>query len=72
MKKVISSFGNAVLSREQMKNVNGGKRVKCSYTACWGADCFNMSGSCSDPDPAACTWMVSCGSCSTVSNISCS
>ncbi len=27
MKTMISSFGNAVLSREQMKNVIGGKRL---------------------------------------------
>ncbi|AFK05635.1 hypothetical protein Emtol_0117 (plasmid) [Emticicia oligotrophica DSM 17448] len=30
MKKMISSFGNAVLSREQMKGIKGG--VKCAGT----------------------------------------
>ena len=70
MKKMLSNLGDSVLSREQMKNVKGGK-VECTYTACWGGDCISMSGSCSNPDPAACTWLVSCGSCTEIRNIDC-
>jgi hypothetical protein len=59
MKKMISKFADSLLSREDLKRVKGGYgngNVQCSYTACWGSDCFNISGSCSSPDPVACSW----------------
>ncbi|TAE21965.1 MAG: rSAM-modified peptide [Cytophagales bacterium] len=70
MKTLLSRFSGTTLSKEQMKTIKGGQ-VSCSYTACWGSDCFNVSGSCSSSDPDECTWMASCGSCSSISNIKC-
>ncbi len=45
MKKVISSFSNAVLSREQMKKVVGGSGEcgSCSESSCSGG-CTSNSG----------------------------
>ncbi len=60
MKKMISSFGSAVLSREQMKAVKGG------FTECSGCTQSECKGSCANG--GTCGWSNSTCACGTVTN----
>ncbi len=71
MKKMLLNFADSLISKEQMSKIKDGcGYVQCSWTQCWGGDCFDKSGSCADPDPEAVAWNVGNRG-GTITNISC-
>lgn len=56
MKKTLLNLGGSILSNEQMKSIKGGNLIWCSYTACWGGDCVNITGACAYDNVDDCSW----------------